>query len=188
MTDRARYDFLTSEIRRLRTDCDGHFYDIGLHLLEMSRLYPVGGFTTLDEYIAEAVELENRQAYKTMRVARNFSRDLAARFGITKCEAWLRYIDATPEADTPLDILRATIDGVPAADATAAQIDAATRELRVPIEWPVEVKALYERIAAVPGVQVKVSDPTGKPKVNLTIPMSSLCDGLKAVTTKLNCT
>lgn len=170
MSDRERFDYLTGEIRRLAVDCDGHTYQLGVHLNEMSGgLYAAGGFDTLKHYIEEALPLKSNQALKAMRIARNFAAEDAGRYGIEKCDAWLRYIDATPEADVPADLRVARIpvlrpDGVthvPAADATVTEIEAAAALVRKSLEpaLPDDVRRLFAAFttAAPPGTAVRVA-------------------------------
>lgn len=170
MNDRDRFDYLTGEIRRLAVDCDGHTYQLGVHLNEMSGgLYAAGGFDTLKQYIEEALPLKSNQAMKAMRIARAFAAEDASRFGIEKCDAWLRYIAATPEADAPAELRVARIpvlrpDGVayvPAAEATVIEIEAAAALVRKSLEpsLPEDVRRLFVAFtaAALPGTAVRVA-------------------------------
>lgn len=184
-----RYDFLTAEIRRMRTDCDGHAYDIGLHLLEIAGgLYREGGFDTLAEYVNEAVTLEERQARKAMRIARNYGRETAARLGVERCDLYLSYIELTPEDDRPADIDRATVlvDGtrVPVSTATVDQIQSAIRALRGRPETTPEAQAAAAALeGAWPGARVSAS----RDRVTMSVPATGLCGFLAAARTALNC-
>lgn len=197
MADRARYDWLTSEIRRLRADCETHSYDIGLFLDEVSdgALFRLDGYASLNEYIDLAVSLERAQAYKALRVARNYTRETAARLGISKCDLWLTYIRISPEDDVAADLLRATIlvDGVrvPVVEATKAQLEAAIARLRASGSpgLPPEAAKLHETLASAlapfAGAQAKVS-------ADLTVGFSgfagaSLCDIIAALQRGLAC-
>lgn len=197
MTDLARYDELTAAMRRLAVDCDGHVFALGTHLNEMAGgLFRTGGYDSLAEYVTEALPIGVNQAYKAMRIARQFTEADVSRFGIEKCDAWLRYIAATPDEDAATDLHVARIpvvleDGtrsaVAAASATRAQIDAAAALVRQSLEPALaeDVKRLFSAFTAVPGARVRVST-TGTISVSGFTPANA-CDLLTALAGAAGC-
>lgn len=195
--DERRYAYLDGEVRRLALDCMTHSYDIGVHLMEMTdgAHYQAGGYDSIKEYIDERLEQSRTQANVALRVARNFSRDLATQFGITKCDAWLTHIRATPEDELPADIARATIsvDGrmIPLSEATVAQIEAATARLKARTLPDAGVRlqaSLDAALAAHAGVRAKVTESGGKLLIGLHgIPANAPCAPLAAASKALGC-
>jgi len=169
MPEPTRYEFLTGEIRRLKLDCDGHIYDIGLHLIEISdgMLYREGGNATLVAYMRNTLDLQEAQAFKAMRVARSYVREDVEQVGIEKCVLYLRWIKLTPEDEVPADIRRAMIPAagkwVPFVEATVAQIQAAIAALEksgVPdlsAEGVRLQQTLNAALASFPGARAKVA-------------------------------
>lgn len=107
--DRAEtYRLAGVEIRRFITDCDTHYYELGRVFLRFvdEKLFLEGGYDTMEQYLQDEVDFSKTTAYLIMRVVRNFSAETAARHGMYKLAAVLAFLDATPEADTPADLVR----------------------------------------------------------------------------------
>lgn len=177
-----RYRLATSEIKRLKADCDTHYYDLGTWLVRVAdeRLFLEGGFDTLNRYLEEEVDFSRSLAFVCMRVVRNFARETAARYGLYKVDAVLAHLAATPEADTPADLANLRFGGKSIDEATTEEILEATRAVRAgaAAKWPPEVAAFVDRFSAsMPGVKVAVSMSGEKPKYAFSgVGPEELCD------------
>lgn len=202
---RERYLQVTSEILRLKSDCNAHFYILGARLSEVNRgaLFTCDGFTDFKSYLERKIDLSRDQAYKWMGVADNFSESLAAQFGVEKCYAFLRYIEATPEEDRPADILRmvlrvpakdGSVTAKPVAECSVRDVEAATALVRSSgasaAEWPAETKAAFEALrAALDGLaRVGIAMRTeGAAFTFAGISQTSLCDFARRVAAAAGC-
>jgi hypothetical protein len=164
---------LTSEILRCKERIGRDLYGIGVRLLAIQEreLWRAGGHDSFESYLEKQVDISRRNAYRFMRVAEHFNAQIAARYGVTKLDAALKYLAATAADEQPGDLLAAEIqirDGsgrfrvVPLHEASAAQIDEATRLLeqsrqsqrrgRISKTWRSRADRLEERLPpALPG-------------------------------------
>lgn len=102
------------------------------------RWYLVGGYETAEEFFREVLREEPRNAYRFILVARYASPREEEKYGTTKLHAALKLIEKKlghplehPPLPVALDALRIDADGkkLGLAEATVAQIEAATRAL-----------------------------------------------------------
>lgn len=113
----AALDRATTAIRKLQRDVARNFWAIGRRLLQIAelKLHRARGYTSLEQYAAEQLNLSRAQVFQYMRVASAFSARIAETFGPEKLDRALQYIAATPENEKPEDIPTLSIQ-VPSED------------------------------------------------------------------------
>jgi hypothetical protein len=111
VAQRATLDRLTSEIVELKGAAGKNLYDMGTRLARVreEELWRAGGHASFEEYLERAVDISRSTAYKLVRVAREFNRMIAERYGVEKLDLGLRYLDHTPAEERPGDLLAADI-------------------------------------------------------------------------------
>ena len=77
--------------------------------IRREELWAAGRYRDFEDYLARAVDISRRNAYRFMRVADHFSAEIASRYGVSKLDAALRYMGATVADEQPGDILAADI-------------------------------------------------------------------------------
>jgi hypothetical protein len=99
-------------------------------------LWQAGGFTTRAQFLAAHVKESERTALRFMRVAKFASPQEESRYGISKLDAALAWLEAKsnkPLGRLPIDFprLRVPTEGrtIPFAEATVKDLQAATRQL-----------------------------------------------------------
>jgi hypothetical protein len=104
--DKADLAKSTRKIKELQKEIDRNYYDYGLELLEVQgrELYRAGKFTSFNDYLKNGIQESRTQAYKYIRIADNFGREAALKYGVEKLDAALTFIIATPEDESPDDI------------------------------------------------------------------------------------
>lgn len=166
-TDRETLGVLTCEIVALKGRVGQGLYEIGVRLARVhdEELW-IAGHDSFEGYLGDAVGLSRSTAYRLMRIARHFNAAIAQRYGVEKLEAALRYLQATPEAERPGDLLAAEIrirddqgrfESISLHDATARQINEAAallrnleRRTRVPKRIDTRVRRLTRALPASP--------------------------------------
>lgn len=128
----ARLDELVGLVKQRMTDVVASFWDIGAALSEVRRdkLYKVERHTTFEAFLSAHDLPGKTQAARLIAVARKTPRAVAIHLGQEKTYALLGFADATPEADTPADLVdgRKVFGGKTAAQASVRDIEQATRE------------------------------------------------------------
>jgi len=101
----------TKKILRLKGEVARSFWDLGDSLCRVQdkKLYQAKGYQTFEEYLEKGVKIGRTNAYQLMKLARNFSREIAIKYGKEKLLCAIDYAKATPEPDLPLDVTRYTI-------------------------------------------------------------------------------
>jgi len=101
----------TAEIARLKGQVGKGLYEIGrlLDRVQREELWREGDYPTFEEYVAEAVDMSRTSAYQFMRIARHFNAEIAKRYGASKLEAAIRYLEVTPVEERPGDLMAAQI-------------------------------------------------------------------------------
>lgn len=109
--ERATLDQLTRELVELKGQAGKNLYDMGTRLARVreEELWRAGGHASFEEYIERAVDISRSTAYKLVRVATEFNRVIAERYGVEKLDLGLRYLDHTPAEERPGDLLAADI-------------------------------------------------------------------------------
>jgi hypothetical protein len=166
---RGTLDRLTSEIIELKGHTGKNLYDLGTRLARVreEELWRAGDFESFEEYLERAVDVSRSTAYKLVRIAREFNRMIAERYGVEKLDLGLRYLDHTPADERPGDLLAADIrirdergrwHAVPFHQANVPQIRAAIALLqdhrdqrrRVPAELERRARRLAEALPPTP--------------------------------------
>ncbi len=103
---RAALDQATKVIRSLRRKRERNAWAIGRRLLQVAELglHHARGFTTLEAYAEELLDLSRSTAFQYMRVAHAFGERMVSEHGVEKLDRALAYIAATPADETPADI------------------------------------------------------------------------------------
>ncbi|RLB48451.1 MAG: hypothetical protein DRI90_25390 [Deltaproteobacteria bacterium] len=159
----------TAEITRLKGLVGKGLYEIGRLLDRVQRedLWREGKFANFDEYVVEAVDMSRTNAYQFMRIARHFNAEIAKRYGASKLEAAIRYLEVTPADERPGDLMAAQIQVrgvrgryrlVSLHEATAQQIYEAVRLMkgskrgakRVPKAFRGRMERLAEKLPQAP--------------------------------------
>jgi hypothetical protein len=132
--NKARLAELMALIRRRLTEVVEGFYDIGEALREIvdHKLYAAMGHKSLGELLKAEGLISLRQATKLIAVVRKTPREQALALGQERAYALVAYTEATPEPDSPAQLLAegANVGGKPAKDASVRDILAATRGAR----------------------------------------------------------
>lgn len=130
----ARLSQLLSLIKRRMIAIVEGFYDIGEALCEIvdNSLYKVNGHPNLGAFLKAEGLFSIRQATKLIAVVRNVPREQALELGFERSYALVSYTDATPEADSPAQLLRedAKVDGKPVKQASVRDMTKAARGVR----------------------------------------------------------
>lgn len=130
-TRKARLDALLGVIQQRMVDVVADFWDIGQALGEIldEKLYVADGHKTFAAFL-QANRLPSRaQAAKLIAVARSMPRKQALKLGPEKTYALLAFTRATPEADSPTELVDAgkRFAGKTAEQASLREIEASTR-------------------------------------------------------------
>ena len=162
---------LTEEISARKASIGRDLYGIGMRLgrIQRERLWEAGSYRDFDDYLAHAVDISRRSAYRFIRIAEHFSTQIAARYGVTKLDAALRYLGATNADEQPGDLLAADVlvrmpngryQSIPLHEASATQIEQAARALeqsstsrargRIPRQWRSRAARLEEPLPSAP--------------------------------------
>lgn len=102
---------LSRQAQALAADIAEHFYELGrifAHIVDGER-YREAGSETFADYVRDEVGLSRATAYRAMDLYRNYSAGVARRFRISKLEAGLAYLRATPRQERPGDLIAATL-------------------------------------------------------------------------------
>jgi hypothetical protein len=166
---RARLMAIKRELREGEARAAGELWRRGMLLLEVQRdeLWRADGAASFEGWLVEELELEQVQAWRAATIARHFTEEMAARYGVRKLLATVSYLQATKLDEQPGDVQALTFrvrgpDGrygkVAFARATARDIEEATRDLRANQRLrlanarekalPGDLKAQAERLAA----------------------------------------
>jgi hypothetical protein len=155
---------LTHEIIEAKGRAALALYEMGVRLLHVheQELWRAGRFDGFGDYLARAVDVPVSSAYRCIRFARHFNRQICARYGVDKLEAIVRYERVTAAKERAGDLLAAEIalrkeNGRYTKKslhlATAGEINAATalleRAKKGRRRIPAEARAKVERLAAV---------------------------------------
>lgn len=129
--NRRRLADLVTLIRRRMTDVVEGFYDIGEALREVldKKLYAAEGHKSFEAFLKAGAMMSGRQARKLIAVVRKVPRERALALGQERAYALIAYTDATPEDDSPAQLVDdgVKIGGRPAAEASVRDIKLATR-------------------------------------------------------------
>jgi hypothetical protein len=101
----------TREILNLRGRVGRSIYHIGRLLDGICRdkLWRDGGYDSFSHYVEAALDISCASSFRFMRIARHFNAEIAKRYGISKLEAAIAYLEATTEKERPGDLLSARI-------------------------------------------------------------------------------
>ena len=129
--NKLRLADLVALIRRRVTDVVEGFYDIGEALREVldKKLYAAEGHKSLEAFLKAEAMMSGRQARKLIAVVRKVPREKALTLGQERAYALVAYTDATPDDDSPAQLVAdgAKIGAKPAGEASVRDIKAATR-------------------------------------------------------------
>ncbi|WP_437969079.1 hypothetical protein WMF04_07190 [Sorangium sp. So ce260] len=199
---KRRWEEALAQIKASKREGAGAFDDlwetIGLIVEHEPPLYLAGGFSSAKQFYKEHVGETERTAKRLIRVAKHASPNEEARYGVSKLDAALGYIEAASGGEArrrvPVDFARLRIpvrrdgqpDRVSLDEASVEEIRAATRALRGKPRpaggagEPPATAALRRalRDAGAPDVKVQVA----RDKVSLSgIPLSALAKTLRAL-------
>jgi hypothetical protein len=136
--NKARLAELVALIRRRVTEIVEGFYDIGEALREIldHKLYAASGHASLEALLKAEQLMSFRQASKLIAVVRKVPREQALALGQERAYALVVYTDATPEADSPSQLMAtdAKVGGKPAAKASVREILDAARDTRAKVK------------------------------------------------------
>ena len=131
--NRKKLSALEALIRRRLATVVESFYDIGLALTEIlkKKLYAVGGYASLEAYLAATKLISSAQAMKLIAIVREIPREVALAAGSERAYALIAFAKATPEPDTAAGLIASgTVGGQPAAKAPVRAIAAAAKAER----------------------------------------------------------
>jgi len=132
--DARRAEALIALVERRKQRITEDFYDIGEALREILRktLYAALGYATFEELLRARKLMSLAQAKKLIRLVDGIPRQEALALGQEKAYALVAYTAATPEADVPAELVRASaaIAGKPIQKASKREIQEATAKLR----------------------------------------------------------
>lgn len=202
---KRRWEEALAQIKASKREGAGAFDDlwetIGLIVEHEPPLYLAGGFSSAKQFYKEHVGETERTAKRLIRVAKHASPNEEVRYGVSKLDAALGYIEAASGGEArrrvPVDFARLRIpvrrDGQPARvsleEASVEEIRAATRALRGKQRGAGEARGAGEppaiaalrralRDAGAPDVKVQVA----RDKVSLSgIPLAALSKTLRAL-------
>lgn len=125
--NKARLADLLALVRRRAAEVVEGFYDIGEALREIldHKLYAAAGHKSLQGLLEAEGMMSYRQASKLIAVVREVPREKALALGQERAYALVAYTHATPEDDSPADLLA---KDAPVSKASVRAIKAATRE------------------------------------------------------------
>lgn len=125
--DRARAEALTSEILVDLATLSETFWQVGekLHALVNERLFTKLGYETFPDYVEARLGVAVGQAYKMVRVIRNYVRADAERLGVERSDSLIRY--AKHVGVDPGELIRqdAVVGTRPVSQASVREIEAA---------------------------------------------------------------
>ncbi len=134
--EHERAEELTANIK---ADLDGlkqAFWRIGraLHEVMEKRLFISLGYTSFRDYVAERLDFEREQAYKTIRVARSYFEEDAVQLGLERAAALLPYAKLVKVDPGLLVRENAMVGDKPVVSATKREIATAAAEVRAAIK------------------------------------------------------
>jgi hypothetical protein len=133
----TRAEALLAEIVRKKSAIEEAFYEIGLALRELAtkKMYTALGFPSFEALLAARGVMGLSQAKKLIAIVSTMDRDTALGLGVEKAYAALRYTEATPEPDSPAQLLRENprIGDKPFAALTASELRKATRATKTAV-------------------------------------------------------
>lgn len=137
---RARLHEINRSIRAHQGRAAVMLYQVGAWMIEVeeARLWEADEHPSFDAWLSDALDLSRTVAYKAMRVARHFNREMVERYGIEKLNAGLRYLELTHAEEKAGDLIAADLRlrgpegryvSVPFHEASANQVKAAAQLL-----------------------------------------------------------
>ncbi len=130
----ARLAELVALIRRRMASVVEGFYDIGEALREIldKKLYGVAGHSGLEGLLEAEGLMSYRQATKLIALVRKVPRAQALALGQEKAYALVSYTEATPEADSPAELVAADakVGAKSVSKASVREIETATHAVR----------------------------------------------------------
>ena len=127
---------LVAQVRQAQRDIGGNLVEIGLALVALKDdgLLEALRCTSFEDLCRRELSMSLSTAKRLITLATRVSRDVVARMGQARSLALLALVEATPEDDTPEELLEAKL-ALPSgkllvvADATAEELQAAAREI-----------------------------------------------------------
>lgn len=107
----ARLRAVTHELSALRAEGARLVYRMGQLLREVqeAELWRAGGHASFTAWLEQDTEIAKSSAHRAIAVARHFSEEIAARYGLDKLTAGLRYLELTRREERPGDLIAADL-------------------------------------------------------------------------------
>ncbi len=178
----------TTALVALRKRAEDNGWEIGRRLNQIAELglHIAAGYKTIADYASDEIGIGRTRVFQWMKIAGAYSQRVAHAYSLDKLERALRYIDATPEDETPADVPKLQVR-VPAgkrvvrkpfAKATIRELEAAARHEKSD-EAPLKPSAvLSPHVAALGHVNAVLDRSVGRPHAAMANATLRSADGM----------
>jgi hypothetical protein len=108
---RKALDGHTAHIKTLQKNIESNAHAIGARLETVARLelHTACGYSSIEEYADKELGIGGTTAFQYMRVAKAFTAEMVATFGVQKCDWAIVHVARTPqEDDEPREVLESS--------------------------------------------------------------------------------